>query len=78
MKHWERVRIGLKCAYGCQIPHAEWAYMRGRFAVCEPCARKQGIVRLGADDPPAVELEPVMSLADIKARLAAIAARKGL
>jgi hypothetical protein len=45
MRHWERVRVGLKCSYGCEIRHAEWAYMRGRFAVCEPCANRLGITR---------------------------------
>lgn len=53
MKHWERVRIGVKCAYGCEIRHAEWAYMHGRFAVCEPCAAKMDIF------PPTVSSTPV-------------------
>lgn len=45
MKHWERIRVGLPCAYGCgDIRHGEWAYMRGRFAVCEACAARMGIL----------------------------------
>jgi hypothetical protein len=54
MKHWERIRVGLPCAYGCgEIKHAEWAYMHGRFAVCEPCAAKMGIY------PPTASATPI-------------------
>lgn len=46
MKGWERVRFGVRCAYGCQIQHAEWAWFgRHPFVVCEPCAAKYGIHR---------------------------------
>lgn len=46
MRGWERVRSVVKCAYGCEIPHASWAWF-GKFpmVVCEPCAAKYGIRR---------------------------------
>lgn len=44
--HWDRVRTGVQCAYGCQIGHAEWAWFgKHPFVVCEPCAAKYSIVR---------------------------------
>lgn len=44
--HWERVRHVVRCAYGCgEVKHPEWVYLRGRFAVCEPCAAKMDIRR---------------------------------
>lgn len=59
MKHWERVRVGLPCAYGCgTIPHGEWVYMRGRFAVCESCAADMGIRRPVFERPSDEPQEP--------------------
>lgn len=59
MKHWERIRIGLPCAYGCgDIKHGEWAYMHGRFAVCETCAADMGIRRPSFGAPSDEPKEP--------------------
>ena len=36
---WQRVCLVVLCAYGCQIPHAAWAWF-GRYPMrlCESCA----------------------------------------
>lgn len=58
MTGWQRVRTGVLCAYGCQIPHAAWAWF-GKYpmVVCEPCAAKYGIVRPASTEPP-VAVDP--------------------
>lgn len=64
MRHWEVVRFGMKCAYGCEIKHAEWAYMRGRYAVCEKHAAEMGIRRVVGDAPAPPEMSPIGAVAD--------------
>jgi len=55
--HWERVRTVLRCAYGCDIKHAEWAWFgRYPFVVCESCAARYGIHREPLP-PPTADLE---------------------
>jgi hypothetical protein len=43
---WERVRQQVRCAYGCEIEHAAWAWF-GKYPMilCEPCAGKYQIHR---------------------------------
>lgn len=49
---WERVRQSVRCAYGCEIPHPNWAYFKKYpFVVCESCAAKYGIVRPQVEPP---------------------------
>lgn len=59
MKHWERVRVSVPCAYGCgDIRHPDWVYIHGRFAVCEKCAADMGIRRPVFGQPSDTPKEP--------------------
>ena len=54
---WQRIRVGMTCAYGCEIRHPDWAWF-GKYpmVVCEPCAAKYDIHR--PQPNPANESEP--------------------
>lgn len=64
MRGWERIKFTAKCSYGCELQHADWAWLgKWPFVVCEEHAKQYGIVRGATDEPK--EDEPMTSLADL-------------